>query len=351
MFLLSAVAITNIYYIFFALVYGCIAAICFLALFFGRRARRNVKKEKVTHLPDGLSPLDVQRIFIGKTYPQRLTRALLAHWARYGYIKLKYVSKYTVRVIKLKSMPAHMTDKAVFYDRGTYVRERTLFESLMRSDYVKTGKPVDLRRSMFGYKSIDYMRDKYAVREDEGVYSKKHYSLKILTLVLSILPFAFCAIWAGVDTGMYMGLILVGTAIIGLFVFMFVLEMPILFKLIWCGMWLGASVGGMIAIFGDVYDPFGIVYAAIAILFVGSLGLIRFVDYREKNNLSDYSDLINYRKFLLHAPASELNKLDYAEVLPFLYAFNIKPFVKNKFIRELPSAMYEDDPDRKGALL
>ncbi len=349
--LLSAVVITNIYYVFFALVYGCVATICLLALFYGRRARRNVKKERVTRLPDGFSPLDVQRVFIGKTYPQRLTRALLAYWAKRGYIRLKYVSKYSVRVIKLKSMPAHTSSNAVFYDRGSYVRERTLFESLMRSDYVKKGKPVDLRYSMFKKNSIDYMRDKYAVREDEGVYSKKHYTLKIITLILSLLPFAFCAIWLGIDTGMYTGLILVGTAVIGLFVFMFVRDMPIIFKLIWCGMWLGISVGSMIAFYETAYDPCGIIYAAVAILFGGSLGLIKFVDFREKNNLSDYSDLINYRKFLLRSPASELNKLDYSEALPFLYAFRIKTLVKRKFIRELPTEIYDGDPDRKGALL
>lgn len=349
--LLSTVVISNIYYVFAAFVYGCIAAICLLALYYGLRARRNVKKERVTRLPDGLSPLDVQRIFIGKTFPQRLTRALLAYWAKCGYIRIKYVSKYKVRVTRLKSMPMHTSGKAVFYDRGSYVRERTLFESLMRSNYVKRGDPIDLRFSMFKKSSIDYMRDKYAVREDDGVYSKKHYSLKILTLVLSVLPFAFCAVWIGVYTGMYVGLVLVGTAIIGLFVFMFVRDMPIVFKIIWCGMWLGISVGSMIGFFTGVYDPFGIIYAAVAILFGGSLVLIRFVDYREKHNLSDYSDLVNYRKFLLCAPASKLNKLDYAEVLPFLYAFHIKPLVKRKFIRTLPPEMYDGDNEQTGALL
>lgn len=74
------------YYVFAGLIYACILAIILLALVFGLRARRNVKHEKVTELAKGFSPLDVQRIFIGKTYPRRLTRALIVHWAQMGYI-------------------------------------------------------------------------------------------------------------------------------------------------------------------------------------------------------------------------------------------------------------------------
>lgn len=120
------------------------------------------------------------------------------------------------------------------------------------------------------------------MREDEGVYSARHYTLKIVTLVLSIVPLLLAAIWCGIYNGNYMAVMLVCTATIGLAVFMFVNEMPILFKLVWCGLWLGASVGGLIAFYMSVYDPFGIIYAAVAILFVGPLVLRRFVDYREK---------------------------------------------------------------------
>ena len=64
-----------LYYAFVAAVCGIIAVIFAFVLIFGLRAKRNVKREKITRMPDGFSPLDVKRIFIGKTYPQRLTRA------------------------------------------------------------------------------------------------------------------------------------------------------------------------------------------------------------------------------------------------------------------------------------
>ena len=79
------------YHVAVVAVYACILTICILALVFGLRARVYVKREKVTALPRGFSPLDVQRIFIGKTYPRRLTRALIVHWAQQGYIRVTYI--------------------------------------------------------------------------------------------------------------------------------------------------------------------------------------------------------------------------------------------------------------------
>lgn len=345
---LSAVN-NNIYYVFAGLVYGLIATVFVLALYFGLRARRYVKNERVTALPDGLSPLDVQRIFMGKTYPNRLTKALLAYWAKRGYIKLKYLSKNTVRVIKLADMPTHSNKDAVFFDRGTYVRERDLFHRMLKN--TENGKPVNLSKPLFTHAEISRINDRYAVREDEGVFSSKHYTLKILTLALSVLPFALCAAWTGIASGNYFGFILVGTAVIGLFVFKFAEGMPLPFKLIWCGIWLGVSVGVLIGFFQAVYDPFGIIYAAVAALFGESLVIIRFVDHREKNNLDDYSNLVNYKKYLLTAPASELKELDYLTVLPYLYAFDIKHRVKNKFDRTLDESVYEGDANKEGALL
>lgn len=341
----------SVYFVFAGSVYGCIALVLFLALFFGLRARRNVKNERVTALPNGLSPLDVQRIFIGKTYPQRITKALLAHWAKLGYVKLKYIDKNHVRVIKLKNMPPHTAKGAPFFDRGTYVREHRIFSRFTNRSDVCSGKPISLSKPLITRGEAARINDEFAVREDEGVFSSKHYSLKIVTMALSILPFAFCAVWIGLSAGNFISLLLVGTAIIGLFVFKFAQGMPIPFKLIWCGIWLGVSVGGMIMFDKAAYDPYGLIYAAIAAMFGGSLIVIRFVDYREKNNLADYSDLVNYRKYLLCAPESELKTLDYITVLPYLYAFGIKFRVCKKFDRELPPDVYEGDPEKQGALL
>lgn len=341
-----------IYYGFTACIYGCVLTLFLLALIFGRRARRNVKKETVTRLPDGFSPLDVKRIFIGKTYPRRLTRALLSYWAERGYIIVKHVSKLRVEIQKVKDMPRHNDPEAVFFDRGTYVRERELFNLMFSklSRREKTDRTINLLRPMFKKDEVKSVNNDFAVREDEGVYTARHYSLKLFSLVLSVVPVVFAVIWNGICTGMYFSLIGIGTGIIGLSVLMFANDMPIPFKAGWCGIWLSASVAFMLgpALTGVAeYDPLGNIYTAVATLFVGPLFLRRFIDYREKNNLAEYSDLINYRKYLLFTPSSELDKLDYYEILPFLYAFNIKPLVKNKLSRRdaLPR-WYKTDGER-----
>ena len=308
-----------LYYTFVAAVYGIIAVIFAFVLIFGLRAKRNVEHEKITRMPDGFSPLDVKRIFIGKTYPQRLTRALIAYWGERGYIKVKQLSRNTVRIIKLKGMPKHDSDDALFFDRGTYVRENALFQLLIKR--TRNGKPVNLNRAIFTKDDASLMRN-YAVREDEGVYSAKHYTLKIVTI-----------------------------ACIGLAVLMFVKEMPIVFKTIWCGGWLAGSTVAMCAGISWTHDPLGLSVTAIALLYVGPLFLVRFVDYREKNNLSDYSDLVNYRRFLLFEPAAELRSLDYYAALPLLYAFRIKRLVAHKFGEQPLPDWYVNETGKKGVLL
>lgn len=340
-----------IYYGFAAGIYGCVAVILILALIFGLRARRNVKKETVTKMPKGFSPLDVQRIFIGKTYPRRLTAALITHWAQMGYIKVKYLSPHTVQLTKKKDMPMHWSDKAVFFDRGTYVRERELFKAAMKK--AAGGKPINIHMPLIGKIKATEISKQFAVREDEGVYSSTHYTLKLITFALSVLPFLLSAVLFGLLTGMYVMLITFFMAMIGLIVLIFVKDMPIIFKAVWCGMWLGVSIGWSIAMYIGlgVNDVMGVIYVAVTLLFVGPIVLIRFVDYREKNNLSDYSDLINYRKFLLKAYADELSGDEYYAALPFLHTFNIKWIVGRRFKGLPPPKWYTDDPDGKGWLL
>ena len=346
---LSLKTLTSFYIIYCSLVLLCIATLAVFVIIFGRRARRNVRDEKITSLADGFSPLDIKRIFIGKTYPRKLTRALIVHWANCGYIKVKYVNKHRVRVTKIADMPRHDSEDALFFDRGVYARECEYFKLFARK--IRHKAEVDLRHPLFTKADVKSVNMSFAVREDEGVYSAKHYSLKIFSIIISIIPFALTEIWIGTDTGVYMGIIFIFTAIIGLMVLMFVNEMPILFKLIWCGMWLGVSIGATIAYASASYDPFGAADVSAILLLLGPLFIIRFIDYREKNNLDDYSDLINYRKFLLHAPTDELNTADYIKALPFIYAFGIKPFVKRRFTNRICPDWYSGDKELKGALL
>ena len=312
-----------VYYIFAGLVYGCIASVAGLAVFFGCRAMRNVKREQVRELKKGFSPLDVQRIFIGKTYPSRLTRALIVHWAERGLISVEYVDARRVTLVKKSTMPDHDSPKAVFFDRGTYVRERRLFNKVFG---IKKRVTVDINRSLVKRKDWNEINKSFSVREDDGVYSSVHYALKVFTTVLSIAPLFIAALWFTLD-GVGAAIIFPFIAMLGFFVLRFMREIPLPFRMVWCSMWLGAPIGALIGMTTWSFDPLGISYAASVMLFLGSFVLIQFVDYREKNNLSDYSDLVNYRKFLWRATAGDV---DYYAALPYLYAFGIKPFTAKK---------------------
>jgi len=336
-----------VYYVFAGLIYACILVIILLALIFGLRARTYVKKERVTSLARGFSPLDVQRIFSGITCPQRLTRALITHWAQAGYIRIKHIDKTHVRLIRVKRMPEHDDESAVFFDRGTYVRECDLFNRV----FVKQEKVININRSMFTRSEVKSINSSYAVREDEGVYSAAHYALKVVTCVLSFIPFILASVYWCIVQGDGSGVIFPFITCMGLFFVRFVRDVP-LFPRIAVGVAFGGSgIGVLISYYQSISDPFGIVYTAVAILFIGSLFLIRFVDYREKNNLADYSDLVNFRKFLLSAKKSELAGVDYYAVLPYLYAFHIKTFIKRKFnTGELP-VWYLSEDGQRGKLL
>ncbi|MDE7082320.1 MAG: DUF2207 domain-containing protein [Clostridia bacterium] len=337
-----------VYYVFAGLIYSCILAILLLALVFGLRAKTYVKREKITCLATGFSPLDVQRVFIGKTYPRRLTRALIVYWAQMGYIRVKHIDKIHVRLTLVKKPPTHSDKSAIFYDRGTYVRERELFNRLFgKENAVK----VNINRAMFPRSVVKNVNSAYAVREDEGVYSSTHYALKVLTTALSVAPFFLASIYLCISLSSGVGTVFPFIMCMGLFFFRFVRDVPLFPR---CAIGLsfgGGGVGLLIWWYTQISDPLGIGYTAVAILFIGSLLLIRFVDYREKNNLADYSDLVNYRKYLLFARKSELFTLDYYAVLPYLYAFNIKPLVKRKFNTQQLPEWYISESGQRGKLL
>lgn len=335
---------TVLYYALATASYLCIAAVLILSVYFGRRARRNVKREKIKTMPEGFSPLDVQRIFIGKTFPNRLTRALLSHWAQLGYIKIIPVSKFKVRIRHVKSMPPHTEEDAVFYDRGTYARERALFEIVINK-YRDT--PIKLFSSMFTSREIKKWRESFAAREDVGVYNEKHYRLKVAAVFLSVAPFVLISIWLTVyHSPAHIIMTLMGA--MGFFVLRFMTELPLPFRLLWCSMWLGVPIIFLAVEGGKSFDPLYASYAACAIMLIGPFVLIRFCDYRVKNNLSEYSDLINYRKYLLFSRKSELINADYYAALPLIYAFHISFLVKRKFGERNRPKWMNKNPDGSG---
>lgn len=350
--ILSATSsISPVYYVFAALIAADVCATFALMLYYGLRARRNVKRERITGLADGFSPLDVKRIFIGKTYPRRLTRALLSWWGKCGYIRVTQCGHSRVKVTVIEHPPEH-DGGAVFFDRGTYVRERDLFEIF--ANKLRANDTVSVFSPLFEKNEVREIHDRYATREDEGVYTQKHYTLKLVGLALSVLPLLLLAICGAIITKTPMFLLLIAMGLIGLFVLRFLNDMPIIFKLIWCGLWLGASVGGLVGFFlTELYDPFRLIWIAIAMFFGGPFLFIRFIDYRAPQNLADYSDLVNYRRHLLFTPKSELeNTDDYYETLPYLYALGIKPLVGRKLGRRdrVPEWFVPDGSGRSALL-
>ena len=329
-------------------IYACLLIICILALFYGFRARRNVKKEKISSLSRGFSPLDIQRIFIGKTYPRKLTRALIVHWAQLGYIRVKYVCKYKVKLTCRRIPPVHSDEKAVFFDRGTYVRERDVFLTL----FARSGAEitVSLNKPLITSALAKTVNESYAAREDEGVYSTKHYKLKVLTFVLSFTPIVICSVYHCI-TGAFTMIIPPFTILIGMFVLRFIKNAPFFFRLLWSSIWIGAGLALTIVSFHGMFDPLLLGYASTVILFLGSFVLVRFVDHREKNNLSDYSDVVNFKKFLLFSGKDKLSAVNYYEVLPYLYAFNIKPLVKRKFATHALPEWFVSENGKRGSLL
>ncbi len=337
------------YHIVAVAVYACILTICILTIVYGLRTRAYVKREKITALPRGFSPLDVQRIFIGKTYPRRLTRALIVHWAQLGYIRVEYVSRYKVKLVCLKKPTAHSSKNAVFFDRGTYMHERDIFNSLFTPQ--RRGEiTVNILMPLVSRDKVKCIKSSYAVREDEGVYSSKHYKLKVVTFILSFAPFALCGIYMCI-TGSFTGIIPPFMMMLGMFVFRFMREIPFWFRFIWSMGWMGAATALTVVFFNSIFDPWYIAYASIAILVLGTYVLIQFIDHREKNNLADYSDLVNYRKFLLFSGKEKLSGVDYYQALPYLYAFNIKPLIKRKFSTDRLPDWYISEHGKRGALL
>ena len=78
---------------------------------------------------------------------------------------------------------------------------------------------------------------------------------------------------------------------------------------------------------------------------------MQFVDLREKINLADYSDLTNYRKFLLFSRKADLQTVDYYEALPYLYAFRIKGLVRRKFACDTLPDWFVSPSGERGSLL
>lgn len=325
----------NAFYVIAAAIsWGCILTVLVFDIVFGLRARFRVKKERVTELPKGFSPLDYQRVMKGKTRPDRLTRALLVWWAQKGYIKIGGLTRNTVRVWKLQNMPAHT--KAEFYDRGTYVREREIFNHVFSDVALNSGfKDININAPLVSRKSGEAINKSFAIGENEGVFGTGHFILKIVTQALCFVPYFLAVAWGAYSTDDGV-LYIAGSifSVIGVLALKYFTVLPPAFRYPFFAIWGGVPyIGIMTQYFQNVYDPWYFGVAALLFYSLGTFIFILFADYREKENLKEYSDVYNFRKHLLFVPKKAVDRGEYYAVLPMLYAMNLA-VLKGKFRAE-----------------
>ncbi len=340
----------NAFYVIAAAIsWGCIGIVLIFDFVFGFRALFHVKREMITELPKGFSPLDYQRVMRGKTSPHRLTRALLVWWAQKGYIRIEGGTGSTVRVWKLKNMPPH--NKAEFYDRGTYVRECKIFNHVFSDVRLNTGfKDLSLNRPLVSRKSAAAINKSFSIGENEGVFGAGHFILKIVTQALCFVPYFLAVAWGTIDSsseGLYIGLSIF--SVIGVMALKYCTPIPAAIRYPFFSIWGGAPYFAIVTQYiREVNDPWYFGTAALVFYAVGTFILILFADYREKENLKEYSMLFNYRNYLFFLPKKAAMKESYYDILPFLYTIRLASVLKPKFRSEILPEWYQG---KKGALL
>lgn len=318
-----------------AISWTCIATVLIFDIAFGLRARFRVKKERVTELPKGFSPLDYQRVMKGKTRPDRLTRALIVWWAQKGYIKIGERDRKIVRVWKIKEMPPHT--EAEFYDRGTYVREREIFNHVFSDVNLSGGyKDINVNAPLVSRKSAESINKSFAIGENEGVFGKGHFILKIVTQILCFVPYFLAVAWGAYSTENG-ALYIAGSvfSVIGVLALKYLTAAPPAIRYPFFSIWGGVPyIAIMTQYFREVSDPWHFGVAALLFYSLGTFVFLLFADYREKENLKEYSDLYNFKKHLLFVPKKAADRGAYYDVLPMLYAMNLAPVLKGKFRSE-----------------
>ena len=337
----------NAFYIIAAAVsWGCILTVLVFDVVFGLRARSRVKRERVTSLPAGFSPLDYQRVMKGKTRPERLTRALLVWWAQRGYIEIKPKSRRIVTVRKISEMPPH--EEAQFYDRGTYVREREIFNFVFDG---KAPKEINLNKPLISRKNAEKINKSFSVGENEGVFGAGHFTLKIITQILCFVPYFLAVAWGAVSTedgAIYIAISIF--SVIGVVALKYFTAVPPQFRIPFFSLWGGVPyIACMVMYFQNVDDPWYFGVSALAFYSLGTFFFLLFADYREKENLKEYSDLYNFKHYLLLVNKKAVERDNYYEILPLLYAMNLAFLLKRKFRSERLPQWYGGT--KRGALL
>ncbi len=331
----------NVFYVIAAAIaFGCIGAVLVFDVAFGCRALFHVKRKFVNELPKGFSPLDYQRVMKGKTRPQALTRALLVWWAQRGYIEIEGRAKNTVRVRQLKEMPPHK--EAEFYDRGTYVREREIFNYIFARDNmknysgrdIKSGyRDININAPLITRKSAESVNKSFSIGENEGVFGAGHFILKIVTQILCFVPYFMAVAWATYDTGEALFIALSIFSVIGVLALKYVIVIPPAIRYPFFSLWGGLPYIAIVTTYFQqvAYDPWYFGLAALIFYALGTFIFILFADYREKENLKEYSDLFNFRNYLFFCNKKAVDPERYYELLPFLYTINCAQLLKPKF--------------------
>lgn len=321
----TSYAPNSFYYVVLVVCLACAAAIALIVLL-SRHKRHGIIVPEF-YPPKGYSVADIGKLYRGKVLSKDFA-GMVIEWASKGYIKLEIISRRHIILTKLKDMPLIRSDITSHSNHD----ERAYFNALFKGS-----------RTKYDTKKERYKYDSKLGSAVDSIYEKapgqtlKLVLLRMATVVLSLIPFIFFAIWTGI-TGLSSTLpvfIILLFPTIAVLVFTYV-PMPLWFKIIWCGGFGGAPLGVTINEWITPMDTLHLMYFVVAIFILGILSG-RLIRSFEKGIDAVRDKVLGFRKFLITADKQQLLMMVekdpeyYYNILPYFYVFGITRKMEKKF--------------------
>ncbi|MDE6557905.1 MAG: DUF2207 domain-containing protein, partial [Clostridia bacterium] len=304
------------------------------------------------YAPDNLSPMDVARIYRGKIIGKDFA-SLVIHWASLGLVSIKLNGKRDVILTKLKPYPSgsskltytsddfddepskSKTDETKRTPATKYTRyEREYFNALFSTtDVFDSKKSRRIHHDLSRSKKIGTVVPK--LKKSEPQQKKKTIIARVIISVISTIPIILTTIWSNQVGGALPLLFIILFPLIALNVFLYV-PMPFWFKIIWCGLFGGAPLTGLIMNTFSVYDVWYLSVISVVIFFAGHISGL-FVTVYPKENEEKLGKILGFKDFLLYAELDKLNERVqdnpdyYYDILPYCYVFGITKKMEKRF--------------------
>ena len=275
--------------------------------------------------PKGYSPISVAYAWRGDIKSKDFA-ALIISWASKGFVNIDIKSKTRIVVTKLKEFELEEPLTATSGD------EKHLFETMFSK-----GDVFDTRicRSDLSHASkLNSAVSLIYMKPDEK--KKKIRTAKFALHALACLPLLLLLLWGIVALDLTFGsLFMFLFPLIAILVFTETRQIPIWFRLIWCG---GFSVpmAFLIGSFDYSYDFMHLwIYVLIIFYLVHILAI--FVKGFTKEEIAVRGQLIGFKNFLVRAELKQLEMLVeenpnyYYDILPYCYVFGITNKMEKKF--------------------